>query len=286
MLNMASISTTSTPTPPSVAASGPGWRRWTRPSATAVILVTGSLLVFALFVLTALDVGGLATWWENGHWTLTAVMAVGLAVVGARNVAGTERQVRALGAVAVTVYLAGQLLWDVQVALGQYPVPAPSDVLFLGMVVPFAAALTLADRAHGSRGELRTFFLDAAVVTAAIVAAVFFVFERVAAGAVGGLGVVLLLYPIFFLGLAATIVVAALLTRSALATRGLYLAAFGIAVLGANWIWYIATAIQGGPTTGSLMNMLGSIGTILIGLGIASWQIVPSPSGRLGHCRS
>lgn len=83
-----------------------------------------------------------------------------------------ERRVRALGAAAVALYLGGQVLWDVQVALGIYPVPAPSDVLFLGMVLPFVAALALAVRAHGSHRELRTFLLDGAVLAAAIVAIV------------------------------------------------------------------------------------------------------------------
>ena len=255
----------------------PGWQD----QRTRAILLVGLPGVIALFLLTALDVAGLATWWEIGHWTLTAAMAVVLAVVGARAASGTERRVRALGAAAVGVYLAGQVLWDGQVALGLYPVPAPSDVLFLGMAVPFVVALAVAVRAHGSRRELRTFVLDAAVLAAAVVAVIFFVFATVAAGAVPGLGLVLLLYPIIYLGLAGAVVVAALLARSPVAPRGPYLAAFGITVLGCNWVWYLSQAIDGQPTTGNVINMLGSVATILIGLGIASWRIAPSPSERV-----
>jgi diguanylate cyclase (GGDEF)-like protein len=255
----------------------PGWSD----QGVRTILLVGLPGVIALFLLTALNVGGLATWWEIGHWTLTAAMAVGLAVVGVGATSGTERRVRALGATAVGVYLAGQLLWDGQVALGMYPVPAPSDVLFLGMAVPFVGALALAVRAYGSQGELRTFVLDAAVLVAAVVAVIFFVFATVAAGAVAGLGIVLLLYPIIYLGLAGAVLVAALLARSRVAPRGPYLAAFGITVLGGNWVWYIASVIDGQPTTGSVINMLGSIAAILIGLGVASWQIAPSSSERL-----
>ena len=242
------------------------------------ILLVGVPAVIVLFVLTALNTAGLATWWEISHWTLTAIMAVGLAVIGARSASGTERRVRALGAAAIALYLGGQVLWDVQVAIGIYPVPAPSDVLFLGMVLPFVTALALAVQAHGSRRELRTFLLDGAVLSAAIVAIVFFVFATVAAEAEGGLGVVLLLYPIFYLGLAGAAIVAALLTRAALAPRGLYLIAVGMGVTAFDWVWYIATVIDGQPTTGSVINMLASVASVLVGLGIAGWQIAPSTS--------
>ena len=245
------------------------------------ILWLGVPATIVLFVLTSLNTAGLATWWEIGHWTLSAVMATGLAVIGARSANRMERRVRALGAAAVALYLAGQVLWDIQVAAGIYPVPAPSDVPFLGMVVPFIAALALAVRAHGSRRELRTFLLDGAVLTAAIVAIVFFVFASVAAGAEDGLGVVLLLYPIFYLGLTGAVIVAALLTRAAVAPRGLYLIAIGMGVTAVDWVWYLTTAIAGQPTTGSVVNMVASIGCILIGVGIAGWEIAPTGSERL-----
>ncbi len=259
---------------------GPRFRRPLDPGTRAITLV-GLPGVLVLFLLTALDVAGLAMWWEIGHWTLSAATAVGLAAVGASTASGTERRVRALAAAALSVYLAGQVLWDGQVALGAYPVPAPSDVLFLGMVAPFVVALALAVRAQGSQREMRTFLLDAAVLLAAIVAIVFFVFASVAAGAVEGLGIVLLLYPVIYFGLAGTVVVAALLTRAPVAPRGLYLAASGIVLLGATWVWYILAAIDGQPTTGSVVNMLASFAPILIGLGVASWQVAPSPSERL-----
>lgn len=110
------------------------------------VLMAGLLAVFGLFVLTALDVAGQAVWWEIGNWTLTAVIAVGLAAIGARASDGPVRQVRLLGTAAMATYLTGQLLWDGQVAAGLYPVPAPSDLLFLGMAFPFAVMSVRSDR--------------------------------------------------------------------------------------------------------------------------------------------
>lgn len=237
--------------------------------------------IFALFGLTALDVAGLAMWWELGHWTLSIAMSTALALLGTRAAIGIERRVRGVAAVAVGLCLLGQLAWDAQAVLGIYPVPAPSDIPFLGMAVPFLAALALAVRASATRGQLRTFLLDNAIVAAGIVAVVFFVFADVAAGAVNGLGLVLLLYPIVYLGLAGAILVTALLTRAPVAPRGLYLAAAGTALAGYDWVWYIDQAIAGAPTTGHVINMIASMGYLLIGLGVATWRIGPSSSDRL-----
>jgi len=60
----------------------------------------------------------------------------------------------------------------------------------------------VAVHAQASRRGLRTFLLDAAVFIAALVGLVLLAFADVAAGSVDGLGFVLLLYPIFYLGLA------------------------------------------------------------------------------------
>lgn len=246
-----------------------------------IVLVVTALLLALLFTLTAVNLAGAAVLWENAHWTLSAGSAVALAFIGARRITGVERRARAVAGIALAVYLGGEVLWDVQVGFGIYPVPAPSDVLFLGMAVPFLVAIGFAVQTAASRGQVRTFALDATILAAAIMAVVFFAYEPVAAGAVTGLGTVLLLYPIVYFGLAGAMIVAALLMRSSLGPHGLYLASAGTALLGFNWVWYLAAAIAGEATTGSVVNMLRSVGTVMIGLGVASWRLGVPPSDRL-----
>ena len=109
-------------------------------------------------------------------------------------------------------------------------------------------------------------------------------FAAVASGTSAGLGTVLLLYPIVYIGLAGTKIVTALLIRPAVAPRGLYLAALGMVLVAADWVWYIHTAIVGQPTTGSLMNMVASVGYVFFGLGTAGVILAPRSSER--HDRS
>jgi len=91
---------------------------------------------------------------------------------------------------------------------------------------------------------------------------------------------VLLFYPIVFLGSAGALVVAALLTRGAPEPRGLFLSAAGITVLGGSWILYLVQAAAAQSTTGSVGNMAGSIGVLMIGLGFGGWRLATTPSER------
>ena len=245
-----------------------------------LVVAGAAVLLVALFALTAFDTAR-AAWWELGHWTFSAAAATALAFIGARQTTGAERRARAVAGVALAVYLAGQLVWDALVVAGTFPVPAPSDLLYLGMAVPFLAAIGFAVQAAGARGQLRTFALDATILSAGIMAVVFFAFEPVAAGAIAGLGTVLLLYPIVYFGLAGAMVVAALLARSRPGPHGLYLAGVGTALLGLNWVWFLTSAIAGEPTTGNVVNMLGSVGSVLMGLGVASWRLEAPASERM-----
>ena len=262
-----------------VGARRPGLARWLDP--VRALSAAGAVLLAILFVLTSLDTAGLAMWWELGHWTISAAFAVAIALVGARRGTGEERRARALACTALMLYLAGQLTWNVQVAAGLDLVPAPSDLFFLGMAAPFLAALAFAVHASGSRGELRTFALDATILAAAIMAHVFFAFEPIASGTAAGLGLVLLLYPIVYFGLSGAMIVAALLMRAPPGAHGLYLASAGTALLGLNWVWFLSSAIAGQPTTGSPVNMLGSVATIMIGLGVAGWRSAVPSSERV-----
>lgn len=258
---------------------GPGLRLRFDPIRALVVVAAVGLAI--LFAMTALDTAGLVMWWEMAHWTVSAALAVALALVGARRSTGIERRARAVAGVALAFYLVGQVLWDVQMAVGLYPVPSPSDLLFIGMAAPFLFAIGFAVQAAGSRGHLRTFALDSTILAAAIMAVVFFTFEPVASGAVTGLGTVLLLYPIVYFGLAGAMIVAALLMRSPPGPHGLYLASAGTTLLGLNWVWYLASAIAGQPTTGSVVNMLGSVGTVMIGFGVAGWRMGAPESERM-----
>jgi signal transduction histidine kinase/CheY-like chemotaxis protein len=69
--------------------------------------------------------------WDNVHWTASYATAAVVAYLSSRRAHGSLRLARrfcALGLIALTV---GQLMWDVQVAVGWNPFPGPSDGAFV-----------------------------------------------------------------------------------------------------------------------------------------------------------
>lgn len=233
----------------------------------------GVLALVPLFAAAAANLGGTAAVWENAHWTLSSLIALLIGVRGVRTSIGSTLRVRALAIAGLAAYLAGSVLWDIQVILGVFPVPAPSDVMFLGAAVPLAGALVLHARASLTRGELIALILDGGVVALAIATAVLYAYEPIATGARTDLGFVLLAYPITFLGLAAFSILAGWSKGAHRWYRGPVAVAVGLAITGVAWVVWIASALESVPPAGTLLNSLSSVAIVLVGFGTATWNV-------------
>jgi diguanylate cyclase (GGDEF)-like protein/PAS domain S-box-containing protein len=261
------------------------WRRLT----VRALLIVGLPCVAVLMLLTALDVGGQVVLWENAHWTLAGVLATWLAALGARDSHGTERRVRGLIAVGTGSWLVGQLSWDFQTAQGFFNVPAPSDLGFLGLVVPIFLALILAVHRRMPRAEELAAYLDSAAIFLAISAAILAAHGQQLASLGLVVAAVTVAYPILHLASAAAGLVSMLATRAALRLDGAYLLLGGLAVLGFAWVAWLGDALVALPSAGSLTNYAFSIGIIAVGLGGAGWRLddvrptVSQPGARVVH---
>jgi signal transduction histidine kinase/ActR/RegA family two-component response regulator len=69
--------------------------------------------------------------WDNVHWTASYATAAALAYLSSRRATGATRRARTWFAAGILALLCGQLLWDIQVAVGWNPFPGPSDGLFV-----------------------------------------------------------------------------------------------------------------------------------------------------------
>ena len=148
------------------------WRALLDRLTVQALLIVGLPCVGVLMLLTAMNVGGHVVLWENAHWTVAGVLATWLAAIGARDSHGTERRIRGLIAAGAGFWLVGQFSWDIQTAQGFFSVPAPSDLGFLGLVVPIVLALVLAVHRRVPRAEELAAYLDSAAIFLAISAAI------------------------------------------------------------------------------------------------------------------
>ncbi len=220
------------------------------------------------------DAGGQATLWENTHWTVSALVAVliaACAVARSPSIPGSGRA-KLIATLGLGLYAAGQLAWDAQVAAGLYPVPALSDLLFLGAALPIAFALILDASATRSRGEVVAFAMDGAIVVLAVAAAVLFAYGPLASESVHAVGLVLLAYPAVFIGLGAFALLATVGSGSGRLVAGPVALAVGLTLIGLTWATWLQTFAAGSyPRAGDPINVLSSVAVVIAGVGIAAW---------------
>lgn len=236
------------------------------------LLIVGLPILGLLMLLAATDVGGQLVLWENAHWTWAGLLAAAVAANGAYRATGIERRLRALVALGAASWVIGQLSWDVQIAIGYFSVPAPSDIGYLFLVVPVIAGLVLAVHGRMARAEELAVYMDAATIFLAISAAILAVYGDGFASQGLLVAVVTLAYPILHLAAAGAGLVSLLATRAALRFSGVYLLLAGFAILGFAWVEWLREAVVAMPPAGSLVNYAFSVGIVCVGVGGATWR--------------
>jgi diguanylate cyclase (GGDEF)-like protein/PAS domain S-box-containing protein len=264
------------PSVPPVAA--PISARWAIGLGLALVLALGAA------ILTALDEGGQVVLWENAHWTLFYGVGLALGIHGVRAATGRERRVRAAIALASAIWLAGQLTWIVQSALGLVFAPSPSDVLSLAALLPTVVALDLAVRHVVARRERLGLYLDAAITFLAIASVVTLLFGHLVRSDTLVAEALLLSFPVACLSVAGAGLIAALATRARPRRGGLYALLIGTLLLGAGYVPWVAYAPAVTPP-GSWSNYLFSAGAVALGVAAATFRLdtpVRTGADRLG----
>jgi hypothetical protein len=142
------------------------------------------LPVMALFmIITALNLDGQSALWENAHWTAAGLIAFAYPAAVAWRSSGLPRLIATLVALGTGAWLLGQLVWDVQIAVGFYAFPAPSDIGYLLLALPVAAAFVASIRGRLPHAEELSVYLDAVAIFLAITALILAIFGGEVAGA-------------------------------------------------------------------------------------------------------
>lgn len=97
---------------------------------------------------------------DNLHWTAGYASAALLALRAWTRQLGDARTIAGWTAVGLAMLTLGQLVWDVQVAVGWLPFPGPSDVFFLACGVGVSIGLWQVSRARLDPSALRALWLD------------------------------------------------------------------------------------------------------------------------------
>ncbi len=209
---------------------------------------------------------------DNAHWTIGYTLAAVIAWLGVPAKNSIIRGGRPiLAPLALTGYAVGQALWDIQVASGWNPFPAPSDAFFLTLGIGLSLSLAMTLKRQFA-GMLRlTVLLDAvALTTIAIVVGLLIYVPQQGANSAFQMAV-LVGYPLGLL--TATALAATILRHLVLDSRwgwGSYVAA--LFVTGLLWLKWNYLTLVDGLQSGTLYNLCFSVTALWLGLSVVAVQ--------------
>lgn len=227
-------------------------------------------------IFTALNLGGRSALWENVHWTLATWAMVSFGWLGWHRAEGPTRRVRGWMMAGLISYAIGQLLWDVARGLGNVSFPNLSDLFFLSLGPFIFAAVMLSARSHLSRGDEIALFLDSGMIFLAFATALAMLYIPRAAHLSTWQLTLLIARPGFFLAASGAGLVAALKTHARFAGGSPYLLSGGLGLLGICWGIWNGRFLTGTELSGTGAGYGLSVAYLLIGLGVAIWDLVPS----------
>ena len=244
----------------------------TRTLIAACVPVLGLLMALVLTV-PASD----GPFWMRAELTFAASFSTTLGMLSIRGTAGRVKAVRRWTTLALGFWLLGELIRDLELAVGIDPVPAASDIPFAGVLVCAGLAYSAALRGRLRRGEEFAVYLDGAIVFFATAALTLTILGDAAGTPAHTLD---LLYAVFFLATAGATLVLDLDVRAERRPHGAYVVLAGMVLLGIGFLVRLA-----GPTAGlvhetGLPSHLLALGLVIVSLGAATWtEIVDDTSG-------
>ncbi len=208
--------------------------------------------------------------WDNAHWTLSYASAFALAWLSRRRARGALCRARTWFTRALFALFFGQVLWDVQVAIGWNPFPGPSDLAFVavGPLLGLGVVCLTRDQRRSRRIAVG---LDGVGLGLAMLALTLAAYLPRRGDFDAPTLAVLVAYPTALLTVTALIAVVAL-ELMVPPKPGLFLLFAAVLGQGLLWMeWNLAT-LNGELDDATLLNYAFSYGALLLGAGVASFD--------------
>ena len=244
------------------------------------VLAAGAVATLLLIVLSKADTAGLGRTWQSLHWNLSAVVAFVAVLAAVRTASGRERQVRVWVAAALGLWMTYNLVYSAISWSGSPAFPSVADAIGLLVFVPAIGVLIVSVHGRLTRAEETAVFLDAGIMATSAFAILLVVFGPTAYDLGGLRSVLVFVYPLEFLAISLAGVVALVAVGYAVRPSGAAALLVGSATMG---VAYLALVIGRGDAPaiiGFVAGPLFSTGTLIVGLGGATWRDELSESPR------
>jgi PAS domain S-box-containing protein len=235
-------------------------------------LLTGTFLTFVGFAGVHFSrATSLVVFFDNFHWTSAYFTMAWLAWIGYRSSPPEWRLPRKCFAITFTAYALGQVVWDVQVAIGWNPFPGPSDFFFVWLGIGCAIGLWSALKQGASRLKLRTVLLDITAASVAVLILTLALYLPRQGNTSPWTMSMLVAYPVAIL----TAACIGLLMVPILRLRvDLGWVLFLVSLFFHGWLWmrWNSLTLDKALQNGSLFNASFSITAIMSGVGAMCWR--------------
>jgi signal transduction histidine kinase/PAS domain-containing protein len=241
----------------------------------------GLIIIAVPMGLTVSNFLARAALWENAHWTLATWFMTYLGYLGWRSASGDVRRVRGIMTLGLFSYVVGQILWDIQWAIGYPAFPAPSDIFYLGIAPFLIVGLISTFRSRISRADEIALNLDIAIIFLGLATAIFAWYGLRSSSLSILATVVLVAYPVVFLASGGAGLVGALMVRAQFRTlNSPYVLLIGLGGTGVCWVIWNSMALDQIIPPGTTVAYSFSLAHLVVGLGVGLWDSAPSANPR------
>ncbi len=216
---------------------------------------------------------------DNLHWTSGTAAAAIVAWLSLKRANPGDTKSMLWFALGLTGYAIGQILWDIQTALGYADFPAPSDLFYLCLGPCIMMGLMQAIRDHTTPSERKTIWLDSLTLTVAMLTLILALYLPKRGETALLPLLILIAYPatLFAASCTALIMIPALRQRP---QSSLLLFLTGMVITGLSWMKWNFMALDGTAIDGAWFNITFSVAVLLIGFSLTRWKIEKNTDPR------
>jgi len=211
------------------------------------LLVGGGLIVLVVMISLGPPAQTPDTvFWTRAELTFASGVSFVAALLSVRGTIGRVRRLRSWITAAMGLWLLGEVIRNVETALGIDAALRISDLPFIGVLLCAGLAYAAALRGQLRPSDELAVYLDGVIVFLATAALMLTTFGEVAGRSAAG--AVDLAYAVFFLATTGATLVLDLAVRAERRLSGAYVVLIGLVLLGIGFLWRVAAPPRSGCT--------------------------------------
>lgn len=219
---------------------------------------------------------------DGARWTVIAGASAHLAWLGFKDGDKNERQIRQWFFFGTMLYFVGQISWDLQQVVSWGSFSYVSDFFYLMLGPCFLIGLLVALNARVNKARKTAVLLDIAIITIAVIGLVLLLYLSQNVFSNWLQMTVSVLYPISLFSAASLAILINPFLKLQFNKASVILS-LGLLMQGAHWMQWNLHVLNGVAETGAYLNVMLSVGNLLIGYGAMSWSCSETNQARLMH---